>query len=105
MATKARTHGTAATRGSRQTYDRWRGSSAARGYGHQWRKYRAVFLVANPLCAKCALRATLTEAAHVDHIIPVIDKDDPLFWDKSNHQPLCHACHSEKTAKENQLGR
>lgn len=51
------------------------------------------------------MRGKLTEAKHVDHILPVSGRDDPLFWDVSNHQPLCHACHSQKTAKENNLGR
>jgi 5-methylcytosine-specific restriction protein A len=23
-----------------------------------------------------------------------------LFWDSSNWQPLCHECHSSKTARE-----
>jgi 5-methylcytosine-specific restriction protein A len=23
-----------------------------------------------------------------------------LFWDQSNWQPLCHTCHSKKTARE-----
>ncbi|MFR3634507.1 MAG: HNH endonuclease [Sutterella sp.] len=26
--------------------------------------------------------------------------DMALFWDQSNWQPLCHTCHSKKTARE-----
>jgi 5-methylcytosine-specific restriction protein A len=35
-----------------------------------------------------------------DHIVAVTGPDDPLFWDKTNWQPICHTCHSIKTAKE-----
>ena len=105
MPKAAQTHGTQATRGNRKSYERWRGSSASRGYDAQWRKYRKAFLEAHPLCAACALQATLTPAEHVDHIVPVTGPADPLFWDESNHQGLCASCHSRKTATENQLGR
>jgi 5-methylcytosine-specific restriction protein A len=40
-------------------------------------------------------KATATD---VDHIRRVSGADDPLFWDASNHQPVCHSCHSRKTA-------
>src|SRR5690554_5661002 len=83
-----------------QEYDRWRGSSAERGYGHRWRKYREWFLKQNPLCVECRKRGKLTPATEVDHIRP--HKGDPvLFWDAENNwQGLCKSCHSRKTAKE-----
>ena len=105
MPDAARTHSTAATRAARTQYDRWRGSSASRGYGGRWRKYRAVFLREHPLCVACQRAGRLTAALHVDHITPVDGDSDPLFWDESNHQGLCASCHSQKTAKENQLAR
>lgn len=103
MPKAAKTHSTPATRGHSKNYDRYRGSSASRGYGHRWRKYRAEFLKEHPLCARCALNGFLSAAQHVDHIVPYREGDD--FYDETNHQPLCHACHSQKTARENQLGR
>ena len=35
----------------------------------------------------------------VDHIVPHRG-DQKLFWDKSNWQPLCKACHDRKTWRE-----
>lgn len=32
----------------------------------------------------------------VDHIIPVRHKDDPLFWNPKNWQPLCRKCDNKK---------
>jgi 5-methylcytosine-specific restriction protein A len=91
MPTKAKTHRPSGHR----TYDQQRGSAAARGYGYRWRIYRRWFLRRNPLCS-CGQAAT-----DVDHIKAVSGPDDPLFWEPSNHQPLCHPCHSAKTRREN----
>lgn len=80
-------------------HDAKRGSAASRGYGPEWRRYRAGFLVEHPLCALCADAGVLAAAALVDHIEPHRgDKD--LFWSASNHQALCCSCHSRKTARE-----
>ncbi len=78
-----------------------RKTSSKRGYGSKWQKYRARFLRNNPLCVKCKEGGRTTAATDVDHIVPVQGPSDPLFWCKSNHQALCHSCHSTKTAKEN----
>lgn len=77
-----------------------RPSSSARGYGYRWQLYTKSFKVTHPLCRPCeqAGRVSATEA--VDHIEPVTGPDDPLFWDTSNHQPICWSCHSSKTGKE-----
>ena len=77
-----------------------RPSAAARGYGHKWQKYARRFLENHPLCARCAARDVVTVARCVDHITPVTGPDDPSFWKKSNHQPLCFSCHSIKTQSE-----
>lgn len=82
-------------------YDQRRPTAAARGYGQRWQAYRKAFLAKpeNHFCrCGCGQRAT-----DVDHIKPVIGPDDPLFWDKSNHQPLAHECHSRKTRIEQNL--
>ena len=40
-----------------------------------------------------------TKATVVDYIVPHRG-DQKLFWDKSNWQPLCKACHDRKTWRE-----
>ena len=79
-------------------YEQGRESSSARGYDRRWRRYRDRFLgdVANLFCATCGL-----PALEVDHIVPVVDgPKDPLFWAPTNHQALCHDCHSRKTVAD-----
>ena len=63
-------------------------------YNSKWKKARATFLIAHPLCVVCKGIAT-----DVDHIKPHRG-DYILFWDKSNWQALCHSCHSKKTVQE-----
>lgn len=76
-----------------------RPTATQRGYDARWRKYRRAFLSLNALCRECGKHGRLTVATVVDHIVP--HQGDPkLFWDRSNHQPLCHQCHSRKTVKE-----
>ncbi len=48
---------------------------------------------------ECERRGKVKLATEVDHIIPH-KGDMSLFWDPSNWQSLCHACHSRKTARE-----
>jgi 5-methylcytosine-specific restriction enzyme A len=79
--------------------DEKRESSSKRGYNNTWRKAREVFLRSNPLCKACMLSNLVTAATDVDHVIPH-KGDMGLFWDQANWQPLCHACHSRKTATE-----
>lgn len=79
--------------------DRRRGTSAQRGYTSKWRKARLLFLMDHPFCVECQKRGILKAATDVDHIIPH-KGDQELFWDESNWQPLCHECHSRKTASE-----
>ena len=82
-------------------YDKQRGSSSARGYGSRWQKYRRLWLSRQPLCIHCLDKNRVTQATDVDHIVAVSGPSDPLFWRPSNHQSLCHSCHSSKTAREN----
>lgn len=79
--------------------DARRGSSAARGYGAAWQRYRLQYLRQHPLCRSCEARSRVSAANVVDHIQP--HKGDPrLFWDPTNHQPLCTPCHNHKTGTQ-----
>lgn len=82
-------------------------SSAAKGYGHRWKKARAVWLGEHPYCADHARRGQhRVRAEVVDHIKPhrmaeALESGDSdriaearrLFWDRSNWQSLCRTCH------------
>lgn len=76
-----------------------RESSTQRGYGYAWQKARAGYLRNHPLCRRHQEKGQLVAATLVDHIVPH-KGDKALFWDKTNWQPLCDSCHSEKTASE-----
>jgi 5-methylcytosine-specific restriction protein A len=86
---------------ARRAYDARRGSSAARGYGSRWQKYRARYLAQHPLCADPfgAHGATVVGATVVDHVV-AHKGDHKRFWDPKNHQPLCASCHGRKSAIE-----
>ncbi len=80
-----------------------RASSAARGYGARWQKYRAGFLFDHPLCRMCEAVGRTTPATVVDHVNPHRG-DTALFWDESNHQPLCGTCHNAHKQKLEKSG-
>lgn len=80
----------------RKQHTKQRGTTAQRGYGYRWQQYCKTFKQANPLCNHCRRKAT----QQVDHIQAVSGPDDPLFWEPTNHQGLCHSCHSIKTVRE-----
>jgi 5-methylcytosine-specific restriction protein A len=87
-----------------------RPSAAARGYGPGWKIYRINYLRAHPFCADPfkihGLRMDaqgrhnefIPVATRVDHIKPHRG-DQELFWDPTNHQPLCERCHNRKTVE------
>lgn len=58
-----------------------------------WRKLRAAFLRANPLCKKCSASGQVVEATTVHHVEERLKRPDLAFaW--SNLEPLCSACHT-----------
>jgi 5-methylcytosine-specific restriction protein A len=71
-----------------------RESAAARGYGHRWRKLRLMHLRAHPMCQHPGCEKA---ASDVDHVVPRARGGDDR---DANLQSLCHAHHSEKTARE-----
>lgn len=61
-------------------------------YGGAWQRARAAYLAKHPLCRMCEQAKQIKAAEVVDHITP--HKGDlALFWDSSNWQSLCKACH------------
>nr|DAO17220.1 MAG TPA: HNH endonuclease [Caudoviricetes sp.] len=83
-----------------RTYDSRRGTATERGYNSKWSRASKLFLATHPWCAECLRRDGIrVRATETDHIIPH-KGDRHLFWDQSNWQPLCHSCHSVKTARE-----
>ena len=57
-----------------------------------------MFLRKYPLCAECLKNGRTEPATVVDHIVPHRGNQD-LFWNIRNWQPLCKACHDEKTGR------
>ncbi len=70
-----------------------RESAHARGYDRTWQALRLMILRRSPLCVKCG-----QGASQVDHIVPI--RRGGARLDPDNLQPLCHSCHSSKTATE-----
>ena len=68
-------------------------------YGRDWRKVRAMFIAANPLCARCAARGVVVAVEEVHHIKPVVTHPD-LRLDMTNLEPLCGRCHKGETGRE-----
>ena len=82
--------------------DAHRGNAAARFYDRKWRSYRERFIKKHPLCCDPdgahALVGEVVPTQEVDHIIPHRG-NRKLFWDPTNHQPLCTDCHRRKTGR------
>jgi len=74
-----------------------RGSAHSRGYGVAWRRLREAVLDAEPLCRWCSQRGRVTPAQEVDHILPLRDGGTN---ERDNLQPLCCACHDDKTVRD-----
>lgn len=83
----------------KQRYDNRRASSTKRGYDYTWQQRRIAFLnrQENALCYDCLhmMPERTTAATEVHHIIA---KRNGGTDDYSNLMPLCHDCHSKRTA-------
>lgn len=63
--------------------------------GAAWRKLRTLVLSSEPLCRHCTARGLTVIATDLDH-----RDNNPANNDLLNLMPLCHECHSRKTAKD-----
>ncbi len=57
----------------------------------EWKRIRAAYIKAHPLCAECG-----EKGKHVDHIS---SRAKGGTNEESNLQTLCHRCHSRKTGQ------
>ena len=78
---------------------RIRASAYSRGYTRNWQHARLAYLTLHPLCVLCQAAGRIEAATVIDHIVPHRG-DHQLFWDRSNWQALCKACHDRKTTSE-----
>jgi len=83
---------------ARNRFDRYRGSSASRGYDGAWQQFREWFLARHPACEDCALRGIVKAATDVHHIKKVADYPE-LKLVEDNCIALCHEDHSIRTSK------
>lgn len=82
----------------RERYDSKRGTSAERGYDGAWRRSREHFLTQHPLCVDCLKEGQYVAATDVHHVLKAEDNPNS-FYDSDFWMPLCHSCHSTRTAR------
>jgi 5-methylcytosine-specific restriction protein A len=86
-----------------KAYNRFnRDRNSNRKYSGAWRKIRARFIQANPLCAECQRQGRFTPATEVHHIKP-LSEGGTHDWE--NLMSLCHSCHSAITMAANNAKR
>lgn len=85
--------------------DAWREglTTAQRGYGYRWQKYRADYLNKHPLCVHCQAEGKVVVATVLDHIEPHRGNME-VFWRKGNVQGLCAHHHGLKGIEEGGIG-
>jgi 5-methylcytosine-specific restriction protein A len=60
-------------------------------------RIRARLMSANPLCVLCQREGRVAAATELDHRVPLWQGGTD---DEANLDPLCAACHRDKTARE-----
>ena len=83
-------------------YGRSRQPTTQQGYDNRWRKVRAQFLSAHPLCMHCQNEGKINPATEVHHIVRIVDGGENNF---SNLQALCKPCHSRETRRHSKAIR
>ncbi len=82
----------ACSKRKRAAEDQFRGSSASRGYDHQWRLLSERFRKHNPLCQRCHTLGRVEPAKDVHHIKKITTHPElRLKWD--NLMSVCRECH------------
>lgn len=61
-------------------------------YGNNWRRLRAAYAKAHPLCEECLKKGRLTPVEEVHHIVP-LNRGGKNEWD--NLMSLCQSCHTK----------
>jgi 5-methylcytosine-specific restriction endonuclease McrA len=84
------------------------GQTTRNGYSRKWRRFREMLFrkrvrTGRSMCNACGL-AFGSESPHADHIVPVLNEDDPLFYCEDNVQFLHPSCHAKKTAMDVKSG-
>jgi len=79
-----------------------RDPDTAKRYGRAWRRIRARFITAHPLCEQCLKEGRLTAAQEIHHILPLSEGGT---HDEANLMALCSSCHSKVTGHANPWGR
>jgi len=70
-------------------------SAASRGYDDHWRKVRAAYLAAHPLCVEDDCGAASAIADHLDGMGPLGERGS----DWSNLEAVCKRCHNSRTLR------
>jgi 5-methylcytosine-specific restriction protein A len=73
-----------------------------RRYGAAWRRIRARYISAHPLCELCEKGGRITPAQEVHHILPLAKGGSHA---EENLMALCSSCHSKITLTENNRSR
>lgn len=68
-----------------------------RRYGSKWRRIRARFIKAHPLCQDCLEAGRYSPAEEVHHVLPLSHGGD---HSEDNLRALCKPCHSRQSAKD-----
>lgn len=61
-------------------------------YGREWKRIRARYVKAHPLCERCLAEGRLTPVEEVHHILPVNRGGSNA---DSNLMSLCRSCHNK----------
>ncbi|MBS6365582.1 MAG: HNH endonuclease [Actinomycetaceae bacterium] len=73
-----------------------------RRYGARWRRIRAAYVAAHPLCEDCLEAGRYTPVQEVHHILPLEHGGTHNF---DNLRSLCKPCHSRQTALDDDRWR
>ena len=82
---------------ARKKYDRYkRAPDVNRKYGRAWKRIRARYAAAHPLCEMCLAEGKLVPVEEIHHILPVSKGGT---HSEDNLMSLCRSCH-EKIHRE-----